>query len=88
MGEDQPVAVELSKDYGYRCTSTVQVNGRTFYRLAVRGFENRGAAYGRRCGALRTSGQDCFVRLDDKTAATQIASRRGSGRVRAFALIV
>jgi Flp pilus assembly protein TadD len=69
------------KDYG-AVHSTVQVNGRTFYRLAVRGFENRGAAWAT-CGVLRTSGQDCFVRLDDKTAAPQAASERGSGRVRA-----
>jgi hypothetical protein len=47
--------------------STVQVNGRTFYRLAIRGFETRGAA-STTCGSLRTSGQDCFVRLDDKGA--------------------
>lgn len=69
------------KDYG-TVHSTVQVNGRTFYRLAVRGFENRGAAWAT-CGVLRTSGQACFVRLDDKAAAPQAASERGSGRVRA-----
>jgi cell division protein FtsN len=69
------------KDYG-TVHSTVQVNGRTFYRLAVRGFENRGAAWAT-CGMLRTSGQDCFVRLDDKAAAPQAVSERGSGRVRA-----
>jgi Flp pilus assembly protein TadD len=69
------------KDHG-TVHSTVQVNGRTFYRLAVRGFENRGAAWAT-CGMLRTSGQDCFVRLDDKAAAPQAVSERGSGRVRA-----
>lgn len=69
------------KDYG-AVHSTVQVNGRTFYRLAVRGFENRGAAWAT-CGVLRSSGQDCFVRLDDKAVAPQAASERGSGRVRA-----
>jgi Flp pilus assembly protein TadD len=66
--------------------STVQVNGRTFYRLAIRGFETRGAA-STTCGSLRTSGQDCFVRLDDKGAAApaQAAAppERASGRVRA-----
>jgi Flp pilus assembly protein TadD len=66
------------KDYG-TVHSTVQVNGRTFYRLAVRGFENRGAAWAT-CGVLRTSGQDCFVRLDDQGTAS---AERGSGRVRA-----
>lgn len=63
--------------------STVTVNGRTFYRLAIRGFENRGAASST-CGSLRTSGQDCFVRLDDKGNAPQASNaERGSGRVRA-----
>lgn len=62
--------------------STVTVNGRTFYRLAIRGFENRGAASST-CGSLRTSGQDCFVRLDDKATPLQATAERGSGRVRA-----
>ncbi|HEY1125103.1 MAG TPA: SPOR domain-containing protein [Sphingobium sp.] len=61
--------------------STVTVNGRTFYRLAIRGFENRGAAAST-CGSLRTSGQDCFVRLDDN-GAPQASVERGAGRVRA-----
>jgi len=69
------------KSYG-AVHSTVQVNGRTFYRLAIRGFENRGAAWAT-CGSLRTSGQDCFVRLDDKGNVPQTSSgERGSGRVR------
>ncbi|MBO9671474.1 MAG: SPOR domain-containing protein [Sphingobium sp.] len=69
------------KSYG-AVHSTVQVNGRTFYRLAIRGFENRGAASAT-CGSLRTSGQDCFVRLDDKSNAPQASNaERGSGRVR------
>jgi len=70
------------KDFG-AVHSTVQVNGRTFYRLAVRGFENRGAASAT-CGVLRTNGQDCFVRQDDKAAAPPASvPERGSGRTRA-----
>ncbi len=48
--------------------SVFAVNGRTFYRLAVRGFEDRGAAV-TACSVLKTSGQDCFVRRDDKSKA-------------------
>ncbi|MBO9577045.1 MAG: SPOR domain-containing protein [Sphingobium sp.] len=70
------------KSYG-AVHSIVQVNGRTFYRLAIRGFENRGAASAV-CGSLRTGGQNCFVRLDDKVNMAQASSaERGSGRVRA-----
>lgn len=47
--------------------STVALNGRTFYRLAIRGFEDRGAAV-TACNVLRTRGQACFVRLDDQKA--------------------
>ncbi len=59
--------------------STLALNGKTFYRLAIRGFEDRGAAASA-CGVLKTSGQDCFVRLDDK--ARQAAAEQASGRTR------
>ena len=43
-------------------------NGRSFYRLAVRGFEGREAANAA-CALLKSSGQSCFVRLDDSKAS-------------------
>lgn len=46
-------------------------DGRTFHRLAIRGFEDRGAAAAA-CAALKAKGQDCFVRLDD-TQTTRLA---------------
>lgn len=61
--------------------SRVQLNGRTFHRLAIRGFENRGAAWSA-CGQLKSAGQDCFVRLDD-SAGRQASAERASGRTRA-----
>ncbi|MBO9575264.1 MAG: SPOR domain-containing protein [Sphingobium sp.] len=50
--------------------STVAHDGRTFHRLAIRGFESRGAATSA-CFALKTSGQACFVRLDDTQSTRQ-----------------
>ncbi len=78
----------------YRAVHSVfQHNGRTFHRLAIRGFEDRGAAAGA-CATLKSAGQDCFVRLDDSGATRQAraqalgtnqqaSAERGSGRVRA-----
>jgi len=51
--------------------SLFTLGGRTFHRLAIRGFEDRGAAAAA-CAALKTKGQDCFVRLDD-TQTTRLA---------------
>ncbi|GEM_PF-145210 len=55
--------------------SQFTLNGRTFHRLAIRGFEDRGAAT-TACAALKASGQDCFVRLDD-TQTTRLARAGG-----------
>lgn len=60
------------KDYS-AVHSVLALKGKTFYRLAIRGFEDRGAA-ATACGALKTSGQDCFVRRDDKGAARTSSS--------------
>jgi len=54
------------KDY-QAVHSTVALNGRTFYRLAIRGFDGRGSAVGT-CHTLKAAGQACFVRLDDKAS--------------------
>jgi Flp pilus assembly protein TadD/cell division septation protein DedD len=57
-------------------------SGRTYHRLAIRGFGTRGAADAT-CAALRGIGQDCFVRLDD-TGATKLArvqARKGEPQV-------
>lgn len=61
--------------------SVFEVGGRTFHRLAIRGFGDRESALST-CSALRESGQACFVRLDD-TNATQMAraeARSKAGR--------
>ncbi len=51
--------------------SEFSLNGRTFHRLAIRGFGDRSSAYAT-CQSLRAEGRACFVRLDD-TGATQMA---------------
>jgi Flp pilus assembly protein TadD len=51
--------------------STVALGGRTFHRLAIRGFEGRTVAAAT-CQALKSFGQACFVRLDD-SGATRLA---------------
>jgi len=52
-------------------------DGRDYYRLAVRGFGDRGAAQAM-CRSLQASGQACFVRLDD-TQSTRMARAEARG---------
>lgn len=51
-----------------------QVNGRTFHRLALSGFDSRAEAE-RLCAGLKAKGSVCFVRRIDGAAATQWVSR-------------
>lgn len=67
----------------YRPVNSVfQHGGRTYYRLAVRGFGDRAVADAT-CSTLRTAGQSCFVRLDDTDATRQAraGAQRGSSQV-------
>lgn len=72
---------------GFRkVAGTATVKGRLYHRLALSGFEDRGAADGL-CRSLRAKGQACFVRRDagvaeavrmaklGAKATTQVASR-------------
>jgi len=63
--------------------SQATVNGRLFHRLALRGFEDRKAAWAA-CRSLSAAGQPCFVRLDD-TVDTRTArgTPRKSGQIAA-----
>lgn len=54
---------------GYRkALGTIALGGKTYYRLAMSGFGNRGAA-DQLCSSLRSQGQSCFVRHDAGVAA-------------------
>jgi Flp pilus assembly protein TadD len=63
---------DISARYALRGLDPVNTvfghGGRSFYRLAVRGFEGREAA-NTACALLKSSGQSCFVRLDDSKAS-------------------
>ncbi len=48
--------------------STVRLQGRTFYRVALGGFEVRADAVSL-CTAMQTRGQGCFVRTDQRAGA-------------------
>lgn len=50
--------------------SSVTVDGRLYYRLAVGGFADRSGADGL-CRAIRAQGSSCFVRQGDASAKTQ-----------------
>ena len=51
-----------------------QINGRTFHRLAVSGFDSRADAE-KLCASLKAKGSVCFVRRIDGAAATRWVSR-------------
>jgi Flp pilus assembly protein TadD len=63
---------DISARYALRGLDPVNTvfghGGRSFYRLAVRGFEGREAA-NTACALLKSSGQSCFVRRDDSKTA-------------------
>lgn len=60
---------KLFESRGYRrVNGTVTLNGRTFHRLAMSGFGNRGEA-AQLCASLRSQGQTCFVREDAGVAS-------------------
>ncbi|HEX7873485.1 MAG TPA: SPOR domain-containing protein [Sphingobium sp.] len=62
---------------GYRkITGTVTLGGRTFHRLAMSGFGNRGEA-AQLCATLRSQGQTCFVRQDAGVASDIRMARAG-----------
>lgn len=52
--------------------SMIDLKGRTFHRLAIMGFGDRAAAMSL-CAAMRASGQNCFVRVDDRASAGMMA---------------
>jgi hypothetical protein len=58
--------------------STIDLKGRVFHRLAIRGFGDRSGAMSL-CASMRASGQPCFVRVDDKASAGMMA-RAGTAR--------
>ncbi len=58
--------------------STLDLRGRLFHRLAIRGFGDRSDAAAL-CASMRSSGQACFVRTDDRASAGMMA-RAGAGK--------
>src|SRR3546814_14319372 len=54
--------------------NTAKINGRTFYRLALAGFDSRQDAQ-KTCSALRAKGSACFVRGIADHAAPRWVSR-------------
>src|SRR3546814_11071789 len=54
--------------------NTAKINGRTFYRLALSGFDSRQDAQ-KTCSALRAKGSACFVRGIADHAAPRWVSR-------------
>lgn len=56
--------------------SEVMLNGRSFHRLAVRGFVDQKAARSL-CKSLQADGQACFVRLDDTNATRMARAQTG-----------
>jgi len=65
------------EDRGYRkITGTVRLNGQTYHRLAMSGFDSRASAMDL-CTALRSRGQSCFVRRDEGVANDIRMARAG-----------
>ena len=63
--------------------NVLALNGRTFHRLAVRGFADHAQANAL-CKSLKSQGQDCFVRRDagSNVRMAESAPKAGSGRPR------
>ena len=70
--------IRISLGAFHEVHSQIAVNGRTFHRLAIRGFGDRNAAW-QTCQSLRAQGQNCFVRLDDTgiTGMARADARKG-----------
>lgn len=67
------------EDRGYRrITGTVTLNGHTYHRLAMSGFDSRATAM-TLCASLRSQGQTCFVRRDEGVANDIRMARAGKG---------